>query len=306
MFIVTESGHMSQNIDLIITPKVHDLGGFSVRRALPAPKMRMVGPFIFFDHFGPASFPPGKGIDVRAHPHIGLATVTYLFDGEIVHRDSLGFEQAIRPGDVNWMTAGQGIVHSERTASDERARQSNLHGVQTWLALPKPSEASLPSFVHHSAQSLPEFTQGDATIRLIVGTAFGHEAPAKVASPMVYLDVQLPAAGVLMLPPEHQERAIYATSGDLNCDGTAVPRCTMAVLASGANITIKANEDSRFMICGGAPMDGPRHMWWNFVASDQAIIEQAKQDWIDAAKKNWQGTRFVLPPDESEYIPLPD
>ncbi len=297
---------MSQNLELVIDPKEHDLGGFSVRRVLPVPQKRMVGPFIFFDHIGPATFPPGKGIDVRPHPHIGLATVTYLFEGEIVHRDNLGIEQAIRPGDVNWMTAGRGIVHSERTGAEERARPSGLHGIQTWLALPKTDEGIAPSFAHHAASSLPEFNEGHATLRLIAGTAFGHTAPANVYSPLFYLDTRLPEGGQFTLPPEHEERAVYVAIGSADIDGQTFTPGKMVVLKSGATVSIKAREQSRLMICGGAPMDGSRHMWWNLVASDAALIEQAKRDWVASAEKGWQGTVFTLPPGESEHIPLPD
>lgn len=297
---------MSQNIEHTIEPKEHDLGGFSVRRVLPAPQKRMVGPFIFFDHMGPAVFPPNKGIDVRPHPHIGLATVTYLFDGEIVHRDNLGIEQAIRPGDVNWMTAGRGIVHSERTGDAERARESRLHGIQTWLALPKNDEHTAPSFAHHPAKDLPEFQQGDATLRLIAGSAFGYTAPAKVFSPLFYLDVQLPRGGQMTLPPEHEERAAYVAIGAVKIDGASIPSGKMAILATGSEVTLEAIEDSRIMLCGGAPMDGPRHMWWNLVASDKDLIEQAKADWVTSGEKGWSDTVFTLPPGEHEFIPLPE
>lgn len=297
---------MSQNIELTIDPKEHDLGGFSVRRVLPVPQRRMVGPFIFFDHMGPATFPAGKGIDVRPHPHIGLATVTYLFEGEIVHRDNLGFEQPIRPGDVNWMTAGRGIVHSERTGDTERSQESKLHGIQTWLALPMSDEATDPSFVHHPAADLPEFKEGDATLRLIAGTAFGHEAPARVFSPLFYLDAQLPKTGRMTLPPEHEERAAYVAIGSARIDGEIIESGRMAVLNAGVDIEIEASEKCRIMLCGGAPMDGPRHMWWNLVASDRAMIEEAKADWVSSAANGWQDTRFTLPPGESEFIPLPE
>lgn len=289
---------MSDAVTATIEPRDRDLGGFSVRRVLPAARLRTVGPFVFFDHMGPADFPAGNGVDVRPHPHIGLATVTYLFEGEIVHRDSLGFEQPIRPGDVNWMTAGSGIVHSERTAPEVRAHQHRLHGIQTWVGLPQAHEETDPSFFHHPADSLPEINQGDVTLRLIVGSAFGHTAPAKIFSPMFYLDAPLPAGATAAIPDDHEERAVYVVEGAIRIDGATFPAGNMAVLAPGVAIAIEAGEDSRVMMLGGEPMDGPRHIWWNFVSSSQERIDRAKDD--------WKNGRFGKIPGETEFIPLPE
>lgn len=304
--ILSESDHMSQNIELLIEPKEHDIGNLVVRRALPHAKRRTVGPFIFFDHIGPATLTAGQGLDVRPHPHIGLATVTYLYEGEILHRDNLGFEQPIRPGDVNWMTAGRGIVHSERTAPEERSRDAKMHGLQTWIALPKTDEETEPSFTHHPASCLPEFTEGNAVMRLIAGTAFGYEAPAKVFSPMFYLDAALPADGAFTLPPEHEERLIYVSIGEVMCDGARLTAGQMAILKPGQDIEITSTAPARIALCGGAPLDGPRHIWWNLVSSNRERIEKAKADWVASAEGQWQGTVFTLPPAEDEYIPLPE
>lgn len=288
---------MSNPATTVIEPRDRDLGGFSVRRVLPAAGVRMVGPFVFFDHMGPAQFPSGEGIDVRPHPHIGIATVTYLFEGEILHRDSLGFEQAIRPGDVNWMTAGRGIVHSERETAEVRATEHRLNGIQSWIALPKTDEETEPSFFHHPADSLPEFSQGAATLRLIAGNAFGHTAPAKTFSKMFYLDAQLPAGASVTLPDDHQERAIYVADGAVSIAGETYGTGKMAVFAPGSDVTAETVDGSRIMLLGGAPMDGPRHIWWNFVSSSKERIEQAKDDWVNG--------RFETVPGESEFIPLP-
>ncbi len=282
----------------VIAPRDRDLGGFSVRRVLPAPKQRTIGPFIFFDHMGPADFPPGDGIDVRPHPHIGLATVTYLFEGEIVHRDSLGFEQPIRPGDVNWMTAGRGIVHSERTAPEVRAAGHRLNGIQSWVALPIADEETEPSFFHHPADSLPEIVQGPTTLRLIVGSAYGHTAPVKTFSPMFYLDAPMPAGALVALPADHEERAVYVADGTVTIDGDTYTAGQMAVVAPGADISVEAVDASRIMLLGGEAIDGRRHIWWNFVSSSQERIEQAKDDWANG--------RFDTVPGDSEFIPLPE
>lgn len=289
---------MSQAIAAVIVPREHDLGGFSVRRALPAKQHRTVGPFVFFDHMGPADFAPGDGIDVRPHPHIGIATVTYLFEGEILHRDSLGFAQPIRPGDVNWMTAGRGIVHSERTAPAERAGAHRLHGIQSWVGLPVAAEETAPAFFHHRADSLPELALGSASVRLIAGSAFGERSPVETFSEMFYIDAPLAAGAALPLPDEHEERAIYVAEGAVTVAGERYSAGTMAIAAPGARLSIVANEASRVMLLGGAPLDGPRHVWWNFVSSSRERIEQAKADWR-------QG-RFEPVPDETEFIPLPE
>jgi hypothetical protein len=258
----------------------------------------MVGPFIFFDHMGPKVFAPGQGIDVRPHPHIGLATVTYLFDGEILHRDSLGCVQPIRPGDVNWMTAGRGIVHSERTASRVRATGSQLHGIQSWVALPLEAEEVAPSFAHHPAASLPTFEIESVALRLIVGTAYGRTAPVEVFSPIFYLDASMPAGSSHELTEEHLERAVYVAEGEVDVLGETARSGQMLVFEAGAPARLQAIATSRVMLLGGAPMDGPRHIWWNFVSSSRERIERAKRDWREG--------RFEHVPGETESIPLPE
>ncbi len=289
---------MPSSIELLIKPRPTDLGDFEVRRVLPYRERRMVGPFVFFDHMGPVTFPPGKGIDVRPHPHIGLATVTYLFDGEIMHRDSLGYEQAIRPGAVNWMTAGRGIVHSERTDDAERDRESSVHGIQAWVALPKTHEQTEPAFSHHPSDSLPEFDEGGVSMKLIAGTAFGKSASVDVLWPTVYIDIQAVAGKRITIPDDHEERALYVVSGEIDIDGETVSERVMAVLKPGSQPNVTATADSRVMLCGGAPMDGPRTIWWNFVSSDKGLLEQAKAD--------WKAGRFDGVPGDDEFIPLPE
>ncbi len=289
---------MSSAVTHVIEPRDRDLGGFSVRRVLPAAKTRTVGPFIFFDHMGPAQFPRGEGVNVRPHPHIGLATVTYLFEGEILHRDSLGFEQPIRPGDVNWMTAGRGIVHSERTSPEVSATDHRLHGIQSWVALPIADEETQPSFFHHPGDSLPEFTQGAATLRLIAGSAYGHSAPVKTYSKMFYIDAPIPAGASLKLPDDHEERAIYIVDGAVTLAGDTYTTGNMVVVEPGATISVEAIDASRTMLLGGEPLDGRRHIWWNFVSSSKERIEQAKDD--------WENGRFDTVPGDSEFIPLPE
>jgi hypothetical protein len=289
---------MDPAIRRLIDPRSRDLGGFSVRRVLPSPGLQMVGPFIFFDHMGPADFAPGTGIDVRPHPHIGLATVTYLFEGALTHRDSLGVVQVIEPGAVNWMTAGRGIVHSERTGADLRAAGHRIHGIQSWLALPREAEEVEPSFRHHPADSLPEFDAEDARVRVIAGSAFGRQAPVEVLSPTLYADLWLPAGGQLTLPADYEERAVYVAEGELQLADTPVAAGTMAVLEPGANITLRAVGETRAMLLGGAPADGPRHLWWNLVSSSHERIERAKRDWAAG--------RFPKVPGETEFIPLPE
>lgn len=285
-------------IGMVIEPRTRDLGGFAVRRVLPYAKRRMVGPFVFFDHMGPAEFAPGQGIDVRPHPHIGLATVTYLFEGGIMHRDSLGCEQPIRPGAVNWMTAGRGIVHSERSGAAERAGLSRLHGIQSWVALPMEHEEAAPAFHHHPADTLPVIETDGARMRLIAGTAFGRTAPVATFSPTFYLDVMAQSGAVFTLPEEHAERALYIVEGSLEIAGARVAAGRMVVFEPGAAVTATATAASRVMLLGGAPLDGPRHIWWNFVASSKERIEQAKAD--------WRGGRFARVPGETESIPLPE
>ncbi len=283
---------------LVIEPRTRDLGGFEVRRILPSASRRMVGPFIFFDHLGPTAFGPGKGIDVRPHPHIGLATVTYLFEGELLHRDSLGCVQPIRPGDVNWMTAGRGIVHSERTGPDERARASRLHGIQSWVALPATAEEGAPSFRHHPAASLPLLQRDGVELRLIAGAAYGARAPVETYSDLFYLEARMPAGSSLTLPGDHAERAFYPVAGALTWGASRYGAERMVVVPAGDDVTLEAEESARVMLLGGAPLEGPRHIWWNFVASSPRRIEKAKADWT--------ARRFAEVPGETEFIPLPE
>jgi redox-sensitive bicupin YhaK (pirin superfamily) len=282
----------------LFQPKLHDLGGFQVRRVLPQLRARHIGPFVFFDHMGPAQFAPGHGVDVRPHPHIGLATVTYLFCGAIEHRDNLGSVQTIRPGDVNWMTAGRGIVHSERSPAAERTAGDVLHGIQTWVALPQHAEEVEPSFHHHPGRSLPRFEHGDAALTLIAGSAFEQTSPVITFSKMFYLAAEIPAGGRLRLPAEHVERAVYATDAALTIDGTELPAMHLAVLTPGAEVEIRAAQTANVLLCGGDPLDGERHLYWNFVSSSRERIDRAKSD--------WQAMRFPRIPGETEFIPLPD
>ncbi len=286
-------------IEQLIQPRARDLGDFEVRRVLPAAQRRLVGPFIFFDHMGPVRFSPGKGISVRPHPHICLATVTYLFEGEIFHRDSLGYAQPIQPGDVNWMTAGRGIVHSERTAPEQLGQERALHGIQSWVALPKAHEEAEPSFFHHPKESLPELSRDGATLRLIAGSAYGETAPVKTFSDMFYVDAKMAAGSSIAVPDEYEERAVYVADGAVTLGDQLLETGTMAVLAANASVNVSADEDARVMLLGGEPMDGDRHIWWNYVASSKERIEQAKADWKEG--------RFPkVPGDEEEFIPLPE
>jgi len=286
-------------LERIIEGKSRDLGGLRVRRMLPAPDRKMVGPFIFFDHAGPAEFEPGKGVDVRPHPHIGLATVTYLFDGELTHRDSLGYVQSIQPGAVNWMTAGRGIVHSERTGTAERARGAFLHGIQSWVALPLESEECDPSFVHYEARTLPAIERPGVRMRLIAGTAYGAASPVAVMSPVFYLDAALQNGASLDLPDEYTDRAIYVVSGRVTCSGAGQgDPGQLLVFRPNQPATLTAQDETRLMILGGEPLEGDRHIWWNFVSSTRERIEQAKAD--------WQADRFGGIPGETERIPLPE
>lgn len=284
---------------LIADARVHDLGdGFMVRRMLPVLQARHVGPFVFFDHIGPATFSAGKGMDVRPHPHIGLATVTYLFDGAIEHRDSLGNDLVIRPGDVNWMTAGRGIVHSERTPAPERASGHRLHGLQTWVALPLEFEETTPEFRHYEASALPEIERDGVYLRVIAGTAFGMQSPVRVYAPTLYVEVKMRAGSRFSVPAEHAERAIYVLDGALRVDGEELPPLRMLVVDGDGDIDIVADGDAHLFLCGGAPLDGERVLWWNFVASDAARIERGKADWL--------AQRMGHVPGETEFIPLPE
>jgi redox-sensitive bicupin YhaK (pirin superfamily) len=286
-------------IDLVVVPRSVDVGHFAVRRALPHVKRRMVGPFIFFDHFGPAEFHTGQGIDVRPHPHIGLATVTFLFDGEIMHRDSLGTTAAIRPGEVNWMSAGRGIVHSERTAPDHRNEGEPIHGLQCWVALPMSDEESAPSFSHHDSAALPLVSDGGRTARIITGRAYGERSPVPTLTDTLFVDVTLNQGATLPVDAATEERAVYLISGEVEIAGDRFEAGRLLIFRPGDAITVTAVTDARLVLLGGATMDGPRHIWWNFVSSRKDRIEQAKAD--------WKGARFdTVPGDDKEFIPLPD
>ena len=289
---------MAGPVELVINPRIRDLGGFEVARVLPYAKRRTVGPFIFFDRMGPNTFGVGEGIDVRPHPHIGLATVTYLFEGEIMHRDSLGFALPIRPGDVNWMTAGRGIVHSERTREEVRDSESRMFGIQSWVALPKAAEEIEPAFFHHPGETLPEKEGNGVHMRMIAGSAYGMESPVEVASPMFYLDVKLSAGATLDMTDEYAERAIYIVDGSIEVAGETYGDNNMLVLAEGSDVTLEAPEGAQVMLLGGAPIDGERHIWWNFVSSSKERIEQAKDD--------WKNNRFAMIEGDDEFIPLPE
>jgi redox-sensitive bicupin YhaK (pirin superfamily) len=287
-------------VEAVILPRTHDVGGFEVRRALPARERQMVGPFIFFDQMGPGEFLTGQGLDVRPHPHIGLSTVTYLFQGEILHRDSLGSAQPIQPGDVNWMTAGRGVAHSERTAPELRAHGNRLFGIQSWVALPKAQEEAAPAFVHHPGASLPVLEDGKARLRLIAGTGWGLTAPVTVSSPLFYADAALAPGAAVPLPDGHDERAAYVLDGEVEVAGDRFVAGRMLVFRAGDRLALRAGlQGARLLLLGGAAMDGPRFMFWNFVSSSRERIEQAKVD--------WKAGRFgKVPGDEREFIPLPE
>ncbi|MEX0267756.1 pirin family protein [Leptolyngbyaceae cyanobacterium UHCC 1019] len=288
---------MPNCITQIIESEVKDLGGFEVRRILPNGDRQMIGPFIFFDHLGPAVFPPDHGVDVRPHPHINLATVTYLFEGVLLHRDSLNSVQEIHPGAVNWMTAGRGIVHSERTPATVRSQEARLHGIQTWVALPQEDEETEPAFYHYPAADLPTWQDNGVSFKLIAGQAYGYTSPVKTFSPIVYLDVQLASGTQFILPDGYRDRAIYSVTAGLKVDDQPLEQYRLAVLAADTPIEISAEVEARCIIIGGEPV-GDRHKWWNFVSSRPERIEQAKQD--------WQTNRFAKVPQETEFIPLPE
>jgi redox-sensitive bicupin YhaK (pirin superfamily) len=284
----------------VVVPRTVDLGdGFSVRRALPSARSRMVGPFIFFDHFGPAEFRAGNGLDVRPHPHIGLATVTYLFDGEIMHRDSLGTAAPIRPGEVNWMTAGRGIVHSERTAPELRTTCSPIHGLQMWVALPAAKEEIEPGFAHHATAEFPLIKENGKSVRVVVGSLYGAKSPVPTVHETMFGDVHLKVGSTLPLGADHEERAIYLIEGSIDIAGDTFEPGRLLVFKPGDTVTIAAVTDTHFVIVGGASMDGPRHVWWNFVSSRKERIEQAKAEWK-------AGHFGKVPGDEIEFIPLPE
>ncbi len=286
-------------VDLRLTGHDKDLGGgFRVRRLLPAGQRQAVGPFLFFDHFGPVTVAPGDSHDVRPHPHIGLATVTYLFDGAIMHRDSLGFSQRIKPGAINWMTAGRGIVHSERAPQELKGSTYVNHGIQLWAALPRAHEEVAPDFVHTPASAIPSLVLGGAQVRVLIGDAFGQRSPVRTFSTTVYLDVQLAAGAVFELPPLAQELALYAVDGPLLVDGEPVAAHTLVVLAPGAAASITASEAVRLMVIGGDALDGHRNMWWNFVSSRKERIVQAARD--------WEAQTLGQVPGDAELIALPE
>ena len=285
---------------LIADARVHDLGdGFMVRRMLPVLQARHVGPFVFFDHIGPATFPAGKGMDVRPHPHIGLATLTWLFDGSIRHRDSMGSLADIRPGEVNWMTSGHGIAHSERTPPQERQDGHTLHGIQVWVALPQADAEVAPEFHHHDRDALPQIRQPGVAAVLIAGSAYGERSPVKVFAPMFFLEVSLEAGAELALPAEHAERGVLVVEGAVRWGGLEIGAAQMAVQTGSSAPPLRALEASRLMLFGGAPLDGERHLWWNFVASTRERIEQAKADWREGRFPKVSG-------DDKEFIPLPE
>lgn len=290
-------------LETVIHPREKDLGGFSVRRLLPYATRRMVGPFIFFDHMGPAEFPPGEGLNVRPHPHINLATVTFLFEGRIRHRDSLGSDRVIEPGAINWMTAGRGIVHSERTPDEIRAHGGRMNGIQLWVALPDGKEEIEPSFHHHPKEDFPEFVEQRARLKLLLGGAFGRISPVAVHSKMFYVEARIPAGGRFLWPAEGQECAAYVAAGLARVDGEDIPRFSMAIGRRGADLTLEAVEDCHVMFLGGDPV-GPRLIYWNFVARDAERLERAKAEW-----RLGPGATDAFPKvtgDDREFIPLPN
>lgn len=284
-------------VEVVIVPKPRDIGAFEVRRTLPSIERRSVGPFVFFDEMGPAELAEGNYLDVRPHPHIGLSTITWLLEGEIMHRDSLGYVQPIRPGEVNWMTAGSGIVHSERTPDEARVPGAPVHGVQTWVALPKEMEEIDPSFVHYGTEAIPKVQIPGSSIWVIIGTAWGVTSPVETPSETLYADIALDDGASIVLPRDTEEKAVYILSGAIDIQGTRFEAGRMAVLRAHSAAEVTGIGAARVMLCGGAPLDGPRHMFWNFVSSSRDRIEKAKDD--------WKSGRFDPVPDDDEFIPLP-
>jgi redox-sensitive bicupin YhaK (pirin superfamily) len=293
------SNPLPPGLETVLLPRAHDIGGFTVQRALPARERQMIGPFIFFDQMGPGEFLTGQGVDVRPHPHIGLATVTYLFEGEIQHRDSLGTDLPIAPGDVNWMTAGRGIVHSERTADARRTAPHRLSGIQSWVALPRMQEETVPDFAHTGRADLPVLAAEGVTLRLIAGDGWGLRAPVRVSSDLFYADATLAPAARLPLPEQHEERGAWVMSGSVTVGGQAFAAGRMLLFRAGDRLAIQAGaEGARLLLLGGSVMDGPRFIHWNFVSSSRERIQQARED--------WERDRFgVTVPGEREWIPLP-
>lgn len=286
-------------IETLIVPRAVDLGEMEVRRALPSTKRQMVGPFIFFDQMGPAEFLTDQGIDVRPHPHINLATLTYLFEGEILHRDSLGTDQTIRPGAVNWMKAGKGIVHSERTSEQKKKNGQRLFGLQTWVALPEAQEESAPEFIHYGSEDLPLLDSDGIKARIIAGEAYGRTSTLETASETLYGDIEVQAGASIPIDATYEERALYTISGEIEIAGDRFEKGQLLILRPGDAITVRAISTARFMLFGGAPMGGPRYIWWNFVSSRPERIEVAKQEWAN-------GRFDTVPGDEADFIPLPD
>lgn len=284
-------------VDLVVGPRLRPLEGFTVNRVWPTPRRRLIGPFIFLDHMQAAELPPGAGFDVPPHPHIGLATVTWLFEGELMHADSLGIRQPIRPGELNWMMAGRGITHSERSTDAERERASRIHGIQSWVALPGERESDEPAFRHVAARDLPVIDTDAGRLRLIAGSAFGAESPVTTQSPLFYVEANLNAGSAFDLDPDLGERGIYIASGHIGIDGFDYPAGRLLALDPSRECRIRVHEASTLMLLGGAPLDGPREIWWNFVSSDPARIEAAKAD--------WQQRRFPPVPGDDGRMPLP-
>ena len=284
-------------LEQILIPEKHNLGGFSVQRSLPHRDRQMVGPFIFLDHLGPAVFPPGEGVDVRPHPHINLATVTYLFEGSLLHRDSLGVVQEILPGEVNWMTAGKGVVHSERSPDSFREADSTLHAIQTWIALPEEFEEVDPNFSHHAADDLPRWKEDGTTAALIAGKFKTYSSPVQTFSPTLYLSLTFAPNSQFQLPEDDQQKAIYSVTPGLLINGEPLEQNRLAIVRTGTSIEITANADAQAMVIGGEPL-GFRQKYWNFISSRPERIEQAKKDWREK--------RFPPVPKEREFIPLPE
>lgn len=284
--------------ELVLEAKQRDVGGFFVRRALPSLRRKLVGPFIFYDHLCRVEFAPGQGLDVRPHPHIALATVTYLFEGSFLHRDSLGYAQIIRPGDVNWMIAGRGIAHSERTPPELRASGGPLHGIQCWVALPREHEEIEPSFTHHPSSTIPRLSRPGVELSVVAGTAYGEASPVRVLSPTLYVHALFEPGATLEVDPQHQERAVYVAAGRVRLGSAEYGEGQLLILPPGA-VEIGSSAGARAMLLGGAPLDGDRHIYWNFVSSSLERLEQAKRDWRDGRFGKVVG-------DEQEFIPLPD
>jgi redox-sensitive bicupin YhaK (pirin superfamily) len=295
---MVESESSSASIEIVVEGRKREVAEFAVRRSLPSIHRRSVGPFVFIDHFGPMAFPPGKTMDVLPHPHIGLSTVTYLFEGEIIHRDSIGSLQPIRPGDLNWMTAGRGIAHSERSTDEQHIKGGRSHGLQIWVGLPTAKEEVAPTFAHHPNATLPTLRHGDADLKVIAGEAYGVSSPAIVSSPIFYVDARL-EKGSLELPNDHEERAAYVVEGSITVDGRTFDAGNLIVFRSGKQGILRGSANAHVMLIGGERLDGPRYMWWNFVSSRKERLEQAKREWKEGLFAKVVG-------DEREFVPLPD